>query len=126
MKGWIKMKEVNELIKVRKQRKKEQKVKRIISLVVILVVGLCIMNFKSLCPNQKDMEASANKMSGYIVAQYKNQGNNADLQKICKEAKKLDKTGLRLVVNDDNYGKVKINFVKDYDEPQLIKSLPLN
>ena len=115
---------VKELIK---QKKQKRKVKKAITLGGILLVGFFILNYKSIFATRTEMVSSADKMSSYIVAEYKKQGNNADLKLICKEAKRLDDTGLSVVVDSDEIGRNLVIFYKDCEpEPIQIKELVVN
>lgn len=108
-------------------KKEKRESKKVIRLGVILLLGFFILNYKSIFTNKQKMISSADKMSSYIVAEYKRQGTNADLKLICKEAKKLDDTGLRIAVDIDEEGKNVVIFFKDYDpEPLRIKEFVLN
>lgn len=60
----------NELIK---RIRKKQKVKKVVNLGVILLIGLFILNYKSIFATKGDLVSSADKMSSYIIAEYQRQ-----------------------------------------------------
>jgi hypothetical protein len=110
----------NELILARRKR---QKNKKIAMLGLILALGLVIINHKSLFATNEEMIGSAEVMSRYIIAEYQREGKDADLEKICRTAKRLDDYGLKLIVNEDGAEKT-ISFVKDMDpSPLNVKTL---
>lgn len=109
-----------------KKRVIKQNLRQTVTLGVILIFGLLILNYKSLFPTQEAMVTSADKMSDYIIAEVSKQGKYADLDMICKNAQKLDSTGLKLVVDKNEFGERVINFYKAYEQPILIKELKVS
>jgi hypothetical protein len=88
------------IIEKREIRKQQQRIRRTVVLGLIMITGLCIMNWKSMFASQADMKASADAMSRYIIAEAQLQGEKADFKEICKYAKKLDETGLRVTFEE--------------------------
>jgi len=110
----------SEFISKKKEFKKQQQRKRRgIVLGLIMVTGLLIVNWKPMFASQSEMKTSADTMSRFIIAESQLQGENADLKEICKQAKKLDETGLKIVVKEAGF-KTIVYFFKD-TEPSLVQ-----
>lgn len=110
---------VNEFIsKKRELRQRQLRKKRRIALGLIMVTGLFIMNWNSMFASQSEMKTSADVMSKYIIAEAQLQGEKADFKEICKQAKKLDETGLRIVFEEDGL-KTTVYYFKDQEPSPL-------
>lgn len=93
---------------------------------VVTLIGLTIINvtnspfgFASIFATQNDYKKSADAMATFIVSQYQKQSNGADLNSICKSAKKLDRYGLRLSIDGPAKSIYIVNDVDPY--PEVIK-----
>lgn len=100
-------------------KRQEQRKRRTIVLGVIMVIGLFIMNRNSMFASQAEMKTSADIMSRFIIAESQLQGDKADYKEICKQAKKLDETGLKIVFEEKGL-KTTVYFFKD-QEPSPIQ-----
>lgn len=96
-----------------------RKIRKVVYLLV-LVGGLNVVNtpfsFTRMFATESDYEKSVAQMTTFIVAAYQKQGNQADLESICKTAKKLDKYGMKVYVENED-GKKYLYFVSTSEPP---------